>query len=162
MAQCAEASGDEDCKSTDTSGPDQIVESSSDSSDADDTEFMPNSDQSSVEQDSDWEPSITPQSEPKVREFMVRRKRLTRRRARSEKPLTPDCPVRKPIKAVINALDGWMASNASEVSHQYVEDVSVSNVQSQSIGVLEHALAGLNSREIAMMRVLLDAKIASQ
>lgn len=172
MAPCSDASGDEDCKSTDASGSEQNFESSSDSSDGDDEDLIPKSEPSSDESDTDWQPAVMPQ----VRELAFQRRKFTRLRTRRSAAGVMPCrklpvdmesspPIRGSISAVINALNGWMVSNSSEDSphgEQCTTHSDAAEVQCQPIDVLQQALAGLDGRDVAMMRVLLDAKLASE
>lgn len=158
---------DDDCKSTevndssDTSGPEQADDISSDDSDnSDDIDLMPNSDASSGDEaESDAEPCQS--SRP--RRFTVQRRcKVTQRQARV-KPQAADLvlpasspaqPMKKSIRAVINALDDWLASNAAEESQKDGGDFP-----SQMQEVLQEALAKLSPEDAVMMKTLLDSKL---
>merc|ERR1719424_2355879 len=66
---------EDDSKSTeDTSGPEQFLDDSSDGSDTDDSDLMPNSDASSGESDSDSQPCAT----IRCRDFTAKRRQYSR------------------------------------------------------------------------------------
>jgi len=161
---CPQALYDDDCKSTDTSGPEQVVDSSSDDSDSDSMDLAPNSDSSSGESDSD----VQPLTAPKFRDFTVQRRRLARRRAatrlkqqavgvvpftvQQQQPvdLSGMPGVREPIKAVINALEIWSSSKVD------------GDVQGPKFDVLQDAMLKLTAQDTVMMKALLDAQLACQ
>lgn len=158
---------EDDSKSTeDTSGPEQVVDDSSDGSDTDDSDLMPNSDASSAESDSDSQPC----SATRCRDFTAQRRQFSRRRAAARlSPLAADSThsavgvqqqsvdqsgphVRKSIRAVISALDDWLESNAAESG----------DPQAEMVDVLQEALANLSPQDASIMKSLLDSKLACQ
>lgn len=158
---------EDDSKSTeDTSGPEQVVDDSSDGSDTDDSDLMPNSDASSAESDSDSQPC----SATRCRNFTAQRRQFSRRRAAARlSPRAADSThsavgvqqqsvdqsgphVRKSIRAVISALDEWLESNAAESG----------DPQAEMVDVLQGALANLSPQDASIMKSLLDSKLACQ
>lgn len=176
---CAQIPSDDDCKSTDTSGPEQVVDTSSDDSDTDgdETDLVPNSDSSSGESDSDLETSCA-----KSREFTVqhgrftRRRHAARRRSRAAAPAPSAVELQQPlghsgvqqegksIRAVINALNDWLESNESEDPCQSKQDPESpeGDAQRQLVDVLQDALSNIAPQDAAMMKALLDSKLAIQ
>jgi len=168
----SEASYDneDDSKSTeDTSGPEQLADDSSDGSDTDDYDLMPNSDASSAESDSDSQPCTA----ARCRDFTAQRRQFSRRRAAARLRVSAPSAVtvqqqsvdqsgphvRKSIRSVINALDDWLESNAAEDSSQ---QCGSGDPQAEMIDVLQAALAGLSPEDAAIMKSLLDSKLACQ
>lgn len=163
---------EDDSKSTeDTSGTEQLVDDSSDGSDTDDSDLMPNSDASSAESDSDSQSCTA----TRCRDFIAQRRQFSRRRAAAR--LTPRVAVstpsavrvqqqsvdqrgphvRKSIRAVISALDDWLESNAAEdCAHQSTSG----DPQAEMIDVLQEALSNLSPKDASIMKSLLDAKLA--
>lgn len=163
-------------------GPARSVDSSgcsSDGYDTDDTDLMPNSEPSLG--GSDVETTATEDSGPR---------RLSDSAAQdfrfcSGKPaasLNPKAAIfvpsparqevgragvphlRESIRSVIQALEDWESSTAAEDSDEYTQDENVPSetVQNRTVQVVNNALSHLAPQDAAMIKLFLDAKLASQ
>lgn len=202
-ALCSLDDDDDDSKSTDTSGgSEHVVYSSSEDSDTDSTDLMPNSEASSAEDSgsdlrqgpiahkiqrscvkhgrtrrccrpepsqSVTDPDLSFCVARKLQNSAVRRIRRRRslhprvRRSPAEQSLS-DEP--KPIDEVISALDAWLAARSDDgACCEHKQIPSCSNNDAQSDGLLPtsclDAMAKLAPHEIALMKLMLDVKLAS-
>jgi hypothetical protein len=166
-----QVSSDDDTKSTDTSGasgPEQVADSSSDDSDSEcDTDVMPNSEFSDAETDSDSMCS----SALEFQRMRVKRLRHRVRRRRMAKRLKPhlmhssqEADATTPISGVISALDAWLASKTEEnsVQCQPIPSSSEGEDESRKLDGLQDAMSKLAPHEVALMKAMLDVKLASQ
>jgi hypothetical protein len=69
----------------------------------------------------------------------------------------PAAPAQKPIRAVIDALDRWLASNAAEEACQ--NSCPDSDRQSQMVSALQDALSQLSPEDTLAMKALVDARL---
>lgn len=167
---CAQSSSDEDNKSTDTSGPELIVDTSSDESDTDEMDLEPNSEPSSGESDSECQP----QRPRKFQEFKFqhgrfgRKRQAARRRSRAafcQPSAVATPPVAgapqdgTPIRSVINALNDWLETNATEDEQQddAPEGDDLRNLRLAD--VLHDALSNIAPQDAAMMKLMLDSRL---
>lgn len=179
---CAQISSDDDCKSTELSGPEQVLDTSSDDSDTDgdETDLVPNSDLSSGESESDLETS----GRPRPRELAVRhagfarRRRAARRRPRAAAPGPAPAAVEllqpagrsgappggKSIRAVITALNDWLENDEAEDPSLVKQDLEgpEGDAQRRLVDVLQDALSNIRPQDAAVMTALLDSKLACQ
>jgi len=72
-------------------------------------------------------------------------------------------PVRPSVRAVIDALDEWLVSNAAEklVSSQSNSESTEFDLQSQTASVLHEALLKLNPHDTALLKACLDSRSES-
>jgi len=171
-------SSDDTGRSTDASGEEQVADSF-DGSDADDSDVMPNSEPTTGSSDgSDAESSGTDTPGPTWHRNRARR---TLPRSGSATRLNPHAaafvpatavleptqqqasPLRGSIRSVIEALEQWEASDAAEDHFHYLQDQSGpdTTVQSATSIVLQNALSSLTPDATAMVRALVDFKLAS-
>lgn len=173
-AKSTDASGPEyDCLCTDTSGPEHANDSSSDDSDTEATDVMPNSDLSSVETDSDSERS----SAKKLQKLRVQHGKTNQRRqvrrskrqpiqwhqAHQSANQSSELEESSPIGAVVNALDAWMISKSDARASECPSMPCSADAECQSVKLdgLQDAMSKLAPHEVALMKALLDVKLAS-
>jgi len=148
---------DDACKSTDTSGPEQVPDSF-DGSDSDDSDIMPNSEATAGES-SDLENCIMDSSSAATSEHSALRheqgSRCLNPQAAVSVPASQNSThhLRDSIRSVINALNEWEGSTAAEDCQPNGE------VQSHTLAVLEQALSKLTPEDAAMVRTFVDAKL---
>jgi len=146
---------DDACKSTDTSGPEQVPDSF-DGSDSDDSDIMPNSETTAGES-SDLENCIMDSSSAATSEHSTLRHEQGLR-CLNPQSAVPACQngtdhLRDSIRSVINALNEWEGSTAAEDCQPN------GKVQSHTLAVLEQALSKLTPEDAAMVRAFADAKL---
>lgn len=174
-AKSTDASGPEydDVKSTDTSGPEHANDSSSDDSDTEATDVMPNSDLSSVESDSDSERSSARKwQKVRVQHGKTNQSRRVRRlkrqpiqwhQAHQSANQSSELQESSPIGAVVTALDAWMISknDAHASEHSSMPSSADAECKNQKLDGLQDAMSKLAPHEVALMKALLDVKLAS-
>lgn len=175
---------DDDAKSTDASGPEQTgeLESSCGGSETESVDGTADSDSSSVRSDRDPEcvmpnsgsdsEACSARAQPDKRGKLRRRKlrdlknsrsisklpRLQRPSTAAQKPKQTEEP-QQHIKAVTSALDAWLTCKSIEDSWSQSDG---EEIQNQKLDGLKSAMSQLAPHEVALMKAMLDVKLASQ